>query len=76
VVKPRRNLIDILYTGAGVAQVIELLNSHRLIAYCKRVGGSAKALALLKQAGIEGTNGFEDVKMFKPNISILNPDEL
>ena len=42
--------------GEGVAQVKELLNSHRLIAHCKTGGRSAKALALLKQAGIAGTN--------------------
>ncbi|MBD1880095.1 molybdopterin-synthase adenylyltransferase MoeB [Coleofasciculus sp. FACHB-64] len=42
--------------GAGVAQVKELLNGHRLIAHCKMGGRSAKALGILKQAGIEGTN--------------------
>jgi sulfur-carrier protein adenylyltransferase/sulfurtransferase len=42
--------------GAGVAKVKELLNGHRLIAHCKMGGRSAKALGLLKAAGIEGTN--------------------
>lgn len=42
--------------GSGVAKVQELLNGHRLIAHCKMGGRSAKALAILKQAGIEGTN--------------------
>jgi adenylyltransferase/sulfurtransferase len=42
--------------GSGVAKVKELLNGHRLIAHCKMGGRSAKALAILKQAGIEGTN--------------------
>ncbi|MBD2740045.1 molybdopterin-synthase adenylyltransferase MoeB [Coleofasciculus sp. FACHB-1120] len=42
--------------GSGVAQVKELLNGHRLIAHCKMGGRSAKALGILKQAGIEGTN--------------------
>jgi sulfur-carrier protein adenylyltransferase/sulfurtransferase len=42
--------------GAGVAKVKELLNGHRLIAHCKMGGRSAKALGLLKEAGIEGTN--------------------
>lgn len=42
--------------GEGVAQVRALLNGNRLIVYCKLGGRSAKALALLKQAGIEGTN--------------------
>lgn len=42
--------------GEGVAKVKELLNGHRLIAHCKLGGRSAKALAILKAAGIEGTN--------------------
>ncbi|HLP87037.1 MAG TPA: molybdopterin-synthase adenylyltransferase MoeB [Nostocaceae cyanobacterium] len=42
--------------GEGVAKVKELLNGHRLIAHCKMGGRSAKALAILKVAGIEGTN--------------------
>jgi sulfur-carrier protein adenylyltransferase/sulfurtransferase len=42
--------------GAGVTQVKELLNGHRLIAHCRSGVRSAKALAILKDAGIEGTN--------------------
>lgn len=42
--------------GAGVAKVKELLNGHRLIAHCKMGGRSAKALGILKKAGIEGIN--------------------
>jgi sulfur-carrier protein adenylyltransferase/sulfurtransferase len=42
--------------GSGVNQVKEVLNGHRLIAHCKMGGRSAKALAILKQHGIEGTN--------------------
>lgn len=42
--------------GDGVAKVKELVNGHRLIAHCKMGGRSAKALAILKEAGIEGTN--------------------
>ena len=42
--------------GSGVAKVKELLNGHKLIAHCKLGGRSAKALAILKNAGIEGTN--------------------
>ena len=43
-------------SGPGVDKVKELLNGHRLIAHCKMGGRSAKALGILKQAGIEGTN--------------------
>ena len=42
--------------GDGVAQVKQLLNGHRLIAHCKMGGRSAKALAILQEAGIVGTN--------------------
>ncbi|MBO3462441.1 molybdopterin-synthase adenylyltransferase MoeB [Aetokthonos hydrillicola Thurmond2011] len=42
--------------GKGIAKVKEALNGHRLIAHCKMGGRSAKALSILKQAGIEGTN--------------------
>ncbi|MGF1494876.1 MAG: molybdopterin-synthase adenylyltransferase MoeB [Microcoleaceae cyanobacterium] len=42
--------------GKGVEKVKELVNGHRLIAHCKMGGRSAKALGILKEAGIEGTN--------------------
>ncbi|HEY9799662.1 MAG TPA: molybdopterin-synthase adenylyltransferase MoeB [Leptolyngbyaceae cyanobacterium] len=42
--------------GSGVAKVKEALNGHRLIAHCKMGGRSAKALAILKESGIVGTN--------------------
>jgi molybdopterin/thiamine biosynthesis adenylyltransferase/rhodanese-related sulfurtransferase len=43
-------------SGEGVEQVKNLLNGHRLIVHCKMGGRSAKALGVLKQHGIEGTN--------------------
>jgi adenylyltransferase/sulfurtransferase len=42
--------------GEGVEKVKQLLNGHRLIAHCKMGGRSAKALGILKEAGIAGTN--------------------
>ena len=42
--------------GSGINKVKELVNGHRLIAHCKLGGRSAKALGILKEAGIEGTN--------------------
>lgn len=42
--------------GKGIEQIRELLNGHRLIAHCKLGGRSAKALGILKEAGIEGIN--------------------
>ncbi|WP_088239856.1 molybdopterin-synthase adenylyltransferase MoeB [Calothrix rhizosoleniae] len=43
-------------TGTGVDKIKELFNGDRLYAHCKMGGRSAKALAILKQAGIEGVN--------------------
>ena len=42
--------------GSGIEKVKELTNGHRLIAHCKMGGRSAKALGILKEAGLEGTN--------------------
>jgi adenylyltransferase/sulfurtransferase len=42
--------------GEGVLKVKELLNGHRLIAHCKSGMRSAKALGILKEAGVDGTN--------------------
>ena len=42
--------------GDGVDKVKSLANGHRLIVHCKMGGRSAKALGILKQHGIEGTN--------------------
>ncbi len=42
--------------GHGVDKIRELLNGRQLIAHCKMGGRSAKALNILKEAGIEGTN--------------------
>lgn len=42
--------------GPGVEKIRSLLNGHRLLVHCKMGGRSAKALGILKQAGIEGIN--------------------
>jgi sulfur-carrier protein adenylyltransferase/sulfurtransferase len=42
--------------GKGVEQVKDLLQGKKLIAHCKMGGRSAKALGILQQAGITGTN--------------------
>lgn len=42
--------------GNGVAKVKELVNGHRLVVHCKSGMRSAKALGVLKNAGIDGTN--------------------
>jgi adenylyltransferase/sulfurtransferase len=45
-------------SGEGVQKIKELVdvNGHRLIAHCKMGGRSAKALSILKEAGINGIN--------------------
>ena len=45
-----------LEDGSSINKVKELVNGHRLIAHCKLGGRSAKALNILQQQGIEGTN--------------------
>ncbi len=42
--------------GAAIPKIKELVSGYRLIAHCKMGGRSAKALAILKEAGIEGIN--------------------
>ncbi|MEM9087382.1 MAG: molybdopterin-synthase adenylyltransferase MoeB [Cyanobacteria bacterium P01_F01_bin.53] len=42
--------------GDGVLKLKGMLNGHKLVAHCKMGGRSAKALAILKEAGIEGSN--------------------
>jgi adenylyltransferase/sulfurtransferase len=42
--------------GQGVEKVKQVLNGSRLIAHCKFGSRSAKALGILKDAGIDGTN--------------------
>ncbi|MBK4728963.1 molybdopterin-synthase adenylyltransferase MoeB [Oxynema sp. CENA135] len=42
--------------GEGIEKLKAELDGHRLIVHCKVGARSAKALAILKQAGIEGTN--------------------
>ncbi len=42
--------------GKGVEKVKELMDGNRVIAHCKMGGRSAKALNILKEHGIEGTN--------------------
>ena len=54
--------------GSGVSKVKELVNGHRLIAHCKLGGRSAKALAILKDAGIEGTNVTGGIKAWSEQV--------
>jgi adenylyltransferase/sulfurtransferase len=43
-------------SGSGVTKVKEMLNGSKLVVHCKSGMRSAKALGILKEAGVEGTN--------------------
>jgi len=60
--------------GTGIDKVKELTNGHRLIAHCKLGGRSAKALAILKDAGIEGTNVTGGIKAWSQEIDSNVPE--
>lgn len=42
--------------GDGIEKIKVIANGYKLVAHCKMGGRSAKALAILKEAGITGTN--------------------
>lgn len=54
--------------GDGVAKVKELVNGHRLIVHCKMGGRAAKALGILQQAGLDGTNVKGGIKAWSQEI--------
>lgn len=60
--------------GDGVAKIQDMLNGHRLIAHCKMGGRSAKALAILKAAGIDGTNVVGGIQAWSRDIDPSVPE--
>jgi adenylyltransferase/sulfurtransferase len=60
--------------GDGVAKIQDMLNGHRLIAHCKMGGRSAKALAILKTAGIDGTNVVGGIQAWSREIDPSVPE--
>jgi adenylyltransferase/sulfurtransferase len=60
--------------GAGVQKVKELVNGHRLIAHCKMGGRSAKALGILKEAGIKGINVKGGITAWSREVDSLVPE--
>lgn len=60
--------------GSGINKVKELVNGHRLIAHCKLGGRSAKALSILQEAGIEGTNVKGGIKAWSQEIDSSVPE--
>jgi adenylyltransferase/sulfurtransferase len=60
--------------GSGVEKVKEMLNGHRLIAHCKMGGRSAKALSILKEVGIEGTNVKGGIRAWSQEVDSSVPE--
>ena len=60
--------------GTGVEQVKQLTNGHHLIAHCKMGGRSAKALRILKEAGVEGTNLKGGIRAWSQEIDSSVPE--
>lgn len=60
--------------GTGIPKIREALPGKRLIAHCKLGGRSAKALALLKEEGIEGTNVKGGITAWSQNIDPSVPE--
>ncbi len=63
-----------LEDGDGVEKVKQLMNGHRLIAHCKMGGRSAKALQILKDAGVEGTNLKGGIRAWSQEIDSSVPE--
>ncbi|MEM1427618.1 MAG: rhodanese-like domain-containing protein, partial [Cyanobacteria bacterium P01_H01_bin.130] len=66
-------------TGKGVEKVKELIASgnnggKKLIAHCKMGGRSAKALGILKDAGIEGTNVTGGIRAWSQEVDSSVPE--
>lgn len=62
-------------TGKGVEKVKELVNGgKKLIAHCKMGGRSAKALGILKDAGIEGTNVKGGIRAWSQEVDSSVPE--
>jgi len=61
-------------SGEGVDRVKALVNGHKLVAHCKMGGRSAKALGILKQAGIEGINVKGGIQAWSREIDASVPE--
>jgi len=61
-------------SGEGIDRVKALVNGHQLVAHCKMGGRSAKALGILKQAGIEGINVKGGIQAWSREIDASVPE--
>jgi sulfur-carrier protein adenylyltransferase/sulfurtransferase len=62
--------------GQGVEKVRSLVNGHRLIVHCKLGGRSAKAIGILKGAGIDGTNVTGGIQAWSREVDASVPEVL
>jgi sulfur-carrier protein adenylyltransferase/sulfurtransferase len=60
--------------GQGVEKVRSLANGHRLIVHCKMGGRSAKAIGILKGAGIDGTNVTGGIQAWSREVDASVPE--
>jgi sulfur-carrier protein adenylyltransferase/sulfurtransferase len=60
--------------GQGVEKVRSLVNGHRLIVHCKMGGRSAKAISILKGAGIDGTNVTGGIQAWSREVDASVPE--
>jgi sulfur-carrier protein adenylyltransferase/sulfurtransferase len=60
--------------GQGVEKVRSLVNGHRLIVHCKLGGRSAKAIGILKGAGIDGTNVTGGIQAWSREVDASVPE--
>jgi adenylyltransferase/sulfurtransferase len=60
--------------GSGIEKVKTLLNGHRLVVHCKMGGRSAKAIGILKQAGIDGINVKGGIQAWSREIDASVPE--
>jgi sulfur-carrier protein adenylyltransferase/sulfurtransferase len=63
-----------LESGAAIAKIKDLVNGHRLIVHCKLGGRSARALGLLQEVGIEGTNVKGGIKAWSQEVDSSVPE--
>jgi sulfur-carrier protein adenylyltransferase/sulfurtransferase len=60
--------------GQGVEKVRSLANGHRLIVHCKLGGRSAKAIGILKGAGLDGTNVIGGIQAWSREVDTSVPE--
>jgi sulfur-carrier protein adenylyltransferase/sulfurtransferase len=61
-------------SGAAITKIKDLVNGHRLIVHCKLGGRSAKALGILQEVGIEGTNVKGGIKAWSQEVDSSVPE--